>query len=260
MLLRSVTFHAPVGASRFPFTVPLVRLGATVSFDRPVTVLAGENGAGKSTLLEAVAVAADLPVAGGADVDRDTTLWAGRELSATLKLTWSARTRRGVFLRAEDFFAFAQRVDRMRTETEAALARIEREEGRGSLRAMPFARDRHELRSLYGEGLEAASHGEAFLAFFQSRLRPGGLYVLDEPEAALSPLRQLTLIALLKDAVASGAQVIMATHSPILLAFPGARLLRVGEDGAHATEWEDLEHVRLMRDFLRDPDAFLRHL
>ena len=261
MHLLKVRFDSPSDCrNAFPFSVPLVRQGASIEFTAPVTLLVGENGAGKSTLLECVALVADLPAAGRFDVSRDPSLHAARLLEDHVHLTWSSRTRRGLFLRAEDYFGFVHRADRMLSEAREELRRIEREEGRGSLRAMPFARTVAELERLYGEGLDTRSHGESFLTFFQSRLAPGGLHLLDEPEAALSPTRQLALMSLIKEAVARGAQFVIATHSPMLLAYPGAALLQLDEDGARQARYDELEHVRLMRDFLAAPEAFVRHL
>ncbi len=112
----------------------------------------------------------------------------------------------------------------------------------------------------YGEGLDTQSHGESFLRFFGERLVPNGTYFLDEPEAPLSPARQLSFLALLKELVAADGQAIIATHSPILLAFPGAVILSFDGDTIAQVAYEDLDHVRLTRDFLADPEAFLRHL
>jgi predicted ATPase len=124
----------------------------------------------------------------------------------------------------------------------------------------PYLRELGELRRRYGEGLDARSHGESFLHFFSQRLVPNGTYFLDEPEAPLSPSRQLSFLALLKELVAADGQAIIATHSPILLAFPGAAILSFDGDEIAAVAYEDLDHVRLTRDFLADPEAFLRHL
>jgi len=120
-----------------------------------------------------------------------------------------------------------------------------------------------EMRRRYGEDLDARSHGESFLTLFRARLAPRGLFLLDEPEAALSPQRQLALLALLREFVSLGAQFVVATHAPILLAYPGARLYSFDEPGdapPRAAVYEELEHVWLTRDFLADPERFLRHL
>jgi predicted ATPase len=112
----------------------------------------------------------------------------------------------------------------------------------------------------YGGDLDTRSHGESFLAFFRARLRGGGLVLLDEPEAALSPLRQLALVALLREATEGGAQFVIATHAPILMAFPGATILELTEDGLRPARFDELEAVRTLRAFLADPDGFVRRL
>ena len=125
---------------------------------------------------------------------------------------------------------------------------------------MPFERELAALADRYGDGLDARSHGESFMHFFLERLVPGGIYFLDEPEAPLSPSRQLSFLALLKDMVQRDIQVVMATHSPILLAFPGAAIWSFDAAPMGRVAYADLEHVNLTRDFLRDPEAYLRHL
>ncbi len=195
----------------------------------------------------------------------DPTLGGVRALADELRLSWAKRPGRGFFLRAEDFFGFAKRMDELRTGLEAELRRVDEEYADAedyarSLARAPMLKELDALRARYGEGLDTRSHGEAFLHFFAERLVPGGIYFLDEPEAPLSPSRQLSFLALLKEAVGSGAQVVMATHSPILLAFPGADILSFDTTPLARVAYEDLEHVTLTRDFLRDPEAFLRHL
>ena len=255
----------------YPYDVPAVRALAELpdglALDAPVTCFVGENGSGKSTLLEAIATQAGLPTAGSADIARDPTLGAARGLGRHLKLVWSKRTPRGFFLRAEDFFGYKQR---LLAERAALLARIEeideeydaqdRSDYARGLAQGPARASLADMTRRYGADLDARSHGESFLAFFQARLVPQGLYLLDEPEAALSPQRQLGLLAMLRDVVAEGAQVIMATHAPILLAYPGARLYSFDEAPPAAVAWEALEHVRMTREFLEAPARYLRHL
>jgi predicted ATPase len=253
-------------------------LAAGLAFDRPVTCFVGENGSGKSTLLEGIAAAARLPTVGADEVERDPTMAAARALGRRLTLSWRARTARGFFLRAEDFFGFARRLARMRAEHEARIAELEAEyraRGRSAYAlGLALGPERASLGAMegrYGAELDARSHGESFLTLFQARLAPRGLFLLDEPEAALSPQRQIALLALVKEYAARGAQFVVATHAPILLAYPGARLYAF-DDGAagggapgapappRAAAYDELEHVRLTRDFLRDPERFLRHL
>lgn len=255
----------PRNAQTFPFNVPALAHLEHLEFTAPVTFFVGENGSGKSTLLEALAVAAGLPAVGSEETDRDRSLAPVRELARHLKLTWRRRTHRGFFLRAEDFFGFARRLSAIQAELEAEMAALESEYAGRSTQArnlarMPYARELGELRRRYGAGLDAQSHGESFLLLFQQRFVPDGLYLLDEPEAPLSPLRQIGLLSLLKEMTAQGGQFIIATHSPILMAFPGAQILSFDHTPPRPIPWEELEHVTLTRAFLNDPQAFLAHL
>ncbi len=234
-------------------------------FTSPVTFFAGENGSGKSTLLEAIAVAANLPAIGSDAVDNDMTLSAQRKLAKHLKLSWHARTSRGFFLRAEDFFGFAKRVSQMRSEFLERLAEIDEEyQDRSAyskgLAQMPARTSLAEMERRYGVDLDANSHGQSFLKLFQSRLVPGGLYLLDEPEAPLSPQSQLALLTMIADMVEQHAQFIIATHSPILLAYPGATIFSFDQTPIGAVAYSELEHVNMTREFLNAPDRYLRHL
>jgi len=252
-------------APEFPFGVPAIRSLPALTFDAPVTILVGENGSGKSTLLEALAIAARAVTAGSAEAADDPSLAAIRELATALRLAWSSRTHRGFYLRAEDFFGYAKRVAVLRAELVAGLAAVDAEYAdrpglAHDLARTPYIRELGELERRYGDGLDAQSHGESFLRFFQSRVVPGGLYLLDEPEAPLSPARQLGFLALLREMVEADCQVILATHSPIVLAFPGAAIWSFDEVPIRRVAYESLEHVTLVRDFLAAPEAFLRHL
>ena len=246
----------------FPFSVPAIRSLELLDLSAPVTFFVGENGSGKSTLLEGIAAAAQLPTLGSEEVAYDVSLGAQRALASTLQLTWRKRTRHGFFLRAEDFFGYLKRLARDQ-------ARIYREARESGLAAPPPERaddwesgvhpDEAAAVEFMGE-YDARSHGESFLELFTRRIDGTGLYLLDEPEAPLSPQRQLALLALLSDAVAEGAQFVVATHSPILLAFPGARIYSFDAMPVEEVAYGDLEHVNLTRDFLLDPERYLRHL
>ncbi len=250
---------------RFPFSVPAIRSLPVLDMSAPVTFFVGENGSGKSTLLEGIAAGAALPSVASDDVDRDTTLDAQRRLARALRLSWAQRTSRGFFLRAEDFFGYTKRLSRERAELLARLQEIDVEyEGRSSyakgLAAGPVRASLADMERRYGVNLDANSHGQSFLKLFQARFVPAGLYLLDEPEAPLSPQSQLALLAMMLDMVRQDAQFIVATHSPILLACPGARIYSFNESPVAAVPYERLEHVSLTREFLASPERFLRHL
>ncbi len=266
-LLRSISYYKPPPSQgkTFPFDLPLVKSLKTMEFTVPVTILVGENGTGKSTLLEAMAAAAGSVTVGAHSVKADESLAPARALGKCLKLAWRARTHKGFFLRAEDFFGFARAQAQLKAEMRQRLDEIEHEYANRSPAAkgyarVPFAGSLAEMEGRYGKDLDAQSHGESFLKLFQSRFVPGGLYLLDEPEAPLSPIRQLAFIAMLKEMVQKESQFVIATHSPIIMAFPGADLLSLDALPIERVNYEDLEHVCIMRDFLNNPRAFLEKL
>ena len=220
----------------YPFDVPAVEHVEQLSLAQPVTLLAGENGSGKSTLIEAFAEAIGFAPEGG-ELERLGERPAVPKLVFDGALRpvlerWS-KPRSGFFLRAESFFNVAAVVD-----------------GEGE-----FAPD----ISLYGGvKLHQQSHGQSFLALASNRFGGDGLYILDEPEAALSVTGELALLAVIAEVASHGAQFIIATHSPILLAIPGARVYELDEDGFSERAYDDLDAVRLMRGFLDAPERYLR--
>lgn len=249
----------------FPYIVPVIKTLERMEFGAAVTFLVGENGTGKSTLLEALALAVGSVTVGSESVDRDRSLEPLRALAKDLRLTWSIKTKRGFFMRAEDFFGYARKMAETRAELARELEETKREYANRSPTARAYATMAHEgqlnaLEQRYGGGLEARSHGEGFLALFQSRFVPGGLYLLDEPEAPLSPLRQLSFLVLLDQMVKQNAQFIIATHSPVIMAFPGAKILNLDRVPVEEVAYADLEHVRITREFLADPERYFRHL
>jgi predicted ATPase len=266
--LRSIALKRAVREDerQFPFSVPAVRTLPVLQFSSPVTFFVGENGSGKSTILESLAIAIELPTVGTEPVRDDATLEAQRTLASRLRLVWSsARPSRGFFLRAEDFFGFTRSLARLREEMRTRLAEVDRDyvdrspHARG-LAAGPAASSLADMERRYGVDLDANSHGQAFLKLFQSRFVPGGIYLLDEPEAPLSPQSQLALISMLKEMVADRAQFIISTHSPILLAFPEASIYSFDSPPVAPVAYDELEHVVLTREFLKDPARYLRQL
>jgi predicted ATPase len=249
----------------YPFSIPVVRGWQPLEFTAPITFFVGENGSGKSTVLEALAIASGRITVGSEGAGQDASLKSVRRLAGHFKLAWRVRTHKGFFLRAEDFFGFVKAQNRNRAEMESELAEVDREfvdrsdYARG-LAIGPLAGQLAAQDSRYQGNLDHRSHGESFLALFQARFVPGGLYLLDEPEAPLSPLRQLTLLTLIREMVAHDAQFIIATHSPILMAFPDAHILSFDSVPPERIAYADLEHVNLTRDFLNAPERFLRHL
>jgi len=265
--LRAVELKAvPEGAEEaFPFSVPIIRHLGRLEIGQPITYLVGENGSGKSTLLEAIALAASLPTVGSESMDRDDTLGPQRALARALSMVWNRRVRRGFFLRAEDFFGYTKALSKMRAELLARAQEIDAEYANRTawskgLAMMPVGTSLRDMENRYGINLDANSHGQSFLKLFQSRFVPGGLYLLDEPEAPLSPQSQLALLAMIGDMVQQDAQFIIATHSPILLGARDATIYTCDRVPIERAEYEELDHVVITRDFLNGRERYLRHL
>jgi predicted ATPase len=220
----------------FPFSIPAIGSLDTMEFDRPVTFFVGENGAGKSTLLEAIAIGMGLNPEGGSRNFRFATRESHSGLSDVLRLSRSGRRiRDSFFLRAESYFNVA-------TEIEA----LDREPGGGRI-----------IDAYGGKSLHEQSHGESFFALFLNRLRGNGLYFFDEPEAALSPTRQLSFLSRLHELVKDGSQFLIATHSPILMAYPDAAILMFENGPPRWIEYRDTEHYGVTRTFLNDTERML---
>ena len=248
----------------FPFTLPLFRDLERLDFRAAVTFLVGENGCGKSTLLEGLAAGAGAVAVGRHDLERDPSLAGARAFAAAFRFARARHPRTSLFLRAEDVFGFTGRVEREMEGLRAMEEELRASRPEGSwgqrLAVGAAAKERAALSRRYGTAPDARSHGETFLHLLQQRLVPRGLYFLDEPETPLSPTRLLGLLAILLDRVAADCQFVIATHSPILLALPGADIRLLEDDAVAPVAYADVEHVRLTRAFLDDPESFLRRL
>lgn len=219
--------------TQFPFTIPALRTFRRMDFTAPVTILIGENGIGKSTLLEAIAVSYGFSAEGGSLNHQFRTKDTHSPLHELLFCNLYPKPKYGFFLRAESLYNFFSFEDQLVAET-----------GRPGI----FSR------------MHRFSHGESFMEVM-GRLPKQGLYLMDEPEAALSPSRQLQfLVRLHEHVLANGSQFVICTHSPILMAYPGADLHEITEEGIRPVEYDETDHVRLTRDFLKAPGAFLKRL
>jgi len=219
---------------RYPFSIPAVRQLDELKLDPHVTLFAGENGSGKSTLVEAIAVAAGFNAEGGSRNVTVSTRASHSPLHKHLRLVrGTRRPRTGYFLRAESFFNVATYIEELRDPG---------------------------ISAAYGGKLHEKSHGESFISLVTHRFGPNGLYILDEPEAALSLRGNLALMRRMHDLVAEGSQFIISTHSPILLGYPGARIYVLSDDGMAETPYQETEVFELTRSFLDDREQFLRHL
>ena len=216
---------------KFPFNLRAFSQGIDLEFRSTVTLFVGENGSGKSTLLEAIAECCGFNPEGGSRDHHRTTVAGRSELAQALRLSWLPKVTKGFFLRAESFYNFATYIEQV-----------------------------SDLRAYGGKSLHAQSHGESFLSLFAHRFEQG-IYILDEPEAALSPQRQLSFLRIIHDLTApKRAQFLIATHSPILLAYPGAVIFDLDGSTIQPTSYQETRHYLITRDFLNSPDRFFKHL
>ncbi|TDW97627.1 AAA family ATPase [Dinghuibacter silviterrae] len=246
----------------FPFNIPAVQFAREVVLDERVTIFVGDNGSGKSTLLESIAFAVHLPLIGGQMSAAAGSFEAARLLKPYLELVWARQTSKGFFFRAEDFSDFIDGVEKGRMKIEMDLADLKGQVDDAIIRQMSDSMNYalHNTRRLYGADLQAFSHGEAYLTILQNRIQDKGVYLLDEPEAALSPLKQLALIAFILEVLKNNnTQFIIATHSPILMGIPGARLYEIREEEMRQVAYTETDHYRVTKRFLDNPESYLRH-
>ncbi len=242
LYIRDILFDNMLDKGSYLNGLPMIKHLAAVGrlrLSSNVTFLVGENGTGKSTLLEAVAVAYGFNAEGGSKNFTFSTNETHSELWEHLTLGKVGFPRDGFFLRAESLYNVATNIDEMDKEPSFDPMIIE---GYG------------------GVSLHKQSHGESFLNIVKNRFFGNGLYILDEPEAALSPMRLLTLVAQIDRLVKSDSQFIIATHSPILMAFPDSEILEFSEDGIKSVDYKDTEHYNVTRDFLNNPEKMLHYL
>jgi predicted ATPase len=222
----------------FPFTLPFVH-GLDLDLDRPITFFVGENGSGKSTLLEAIATLAGFHAGSGGRDDVYAHHEVASDLSRALRPRFRHRPKDGFFFRAETLVNFATLLEQRKEDPDFL--------------GDPYAR-------YGGQSLHRRSHGEAFLDVFQHRIHDG-LFLVDEPEAALSPQRQLALLYLLRDRIQRGrTQFIVATHSPILLTYPGGAIVNFDDPALPRVRLEDTKHYAITRDILENPERYWRRL
>lgn len=232
--IRSVEKHSDEREG-YPYDLPAIRNLTRLAFPSSVTFFVGENGTGKSTLLEALAVEYGFNPEGGSKAFRFSTCDSHSELYQGLRIVKGIhQAQDGFFLRAESFYNVETEISNLFSGYEAEVN--------------------------FGGRPHQQSHGESFFSLIQNRFRGKGLYLLDEPEAALSPMRQLAMLALMRQLVSDRSQFIIATHSPILMAYPGATIYQFSEEGIEETEYRKTEHYQITSEFLQNPERMLRIL
>lgn len=238
MYLRKVTFlRDDIDSGEYPFSIPAIENIDQIEFTNKVTFFVGENGTGKSTLLEGIADKCDFNLAGGGRNNTYNVHGSESILGKHLRLSWMPKITNGFFLRAESFYNFATHIDEISRE------------------------DPRVFGSYGGKSLHHQSHGESFLSLFLNRFNGKAIYLLDEPEAALSPQRQLSLLRIIHDLIKDGdSQFIIATHSPILLGYPDASILSFDDDSIRNIEYEMTDHYQITSYFLKNREKFLKDI
>lgn len=230
-LRRIVSLPEKFDRTKYPFNIRAFSMGIDLKFQRNVTFFVGENGSGKSTLLEALAECCGFNPEGGNRDHYRETFTDRSELAQALRLSWLPRISEGFFMRAESFYNFATYIEGV-----------------------------SDLRAYGGKSLHQQSHGESFLSLFANRFEQG-IYLLDEPEAALSPQRQLSFLQIIHDLeIPRHAQFLISTHSPIILSYPGAVLFSLDGETIREIPFRETEHYTLTRDFLNAPERYFKHL
>jgi len=218
--------------NEYPFSIPSIKNLHQLNLKRNVTFFVGENGSGKSTLLEAIADKCQFNTAGGGRNNTYNVHASESALGEYIRLSWLPKVTDGFFLRAESFYNFASHIDEVKA-----------------------------YNAYGGRSLHQQSHGESFLSLFLNRFKGRAIYLLDEPEAALSPQRQLSFLKILHDLVKAGdSQFIIATHSPILLGYPNATILSFDNDTIKEIDYEMTDHYQITKYFLQNRDKFLRDI
>ena len=240
-----VNFSHEIDFGHYPFSLDIIKNLKDIQFSSAVTFFVGENGTGKSTILEAIAHNAGFGAEGGSKnihfkTSEETTYSAAQNLAEQLTLSWRHKPKNGYFFRAESFFNVANYIDH-----------IARFAGGPEKAYAPYG----------GKSLHEQSHGESFLSFFKNRLGDGGFFIFDEPEAALSPARQLSLLCIIHELCKNNAaQFIIATHSPILLAYPDATIYSCDSETLTTIAYPDTQNYQITKSFLDSHTRYLQHL
>lgn len=260
--LKSIIFNISNDISEYPYTMPWLKATDELLFNEDVVIITGDNGSGKSTLMKLIADALNLYRIQSNDYEGFKSVNTNTKI---IKPVYHTSRPLGYFFEAEAFITYLHYLQKEKQDAYKELSKIEIEYKNKSdyskIQARtPYEKTLYELNTMYEYDLTKRSHGEAYLDFFASRMKPSQLLLLDEPETPLSSQNQLTLLAMIKQAVEAKCQIIIATHSPILMSYPNALLYDIQPDGIRKINYEDIESIKLLKQFISSPEQFIRHL
>ena len=247
----------------FPWTLPIVKNFEELQFDKPISFFVGENGSGKSTFLEAIAAYTEVPLAGSLRLEDDVSLDAASRLGRYFYMKYAEKTRHGFFIRAEDFIGFSRNIKNQIKALDDEIKEVKENFDGGDINLTIGAieGEKQAFIKRYTKDLEAMSHGEGFMKFFTSRITGRGLYLIDEPEAALSPSRQLSLLSIILEKVRkTGSQFIIATHSPIIMSVPESEVFLFDDDQISKVNYKDTDHYKITKGILENPEPIMKEL
>ena len=262
-MIKNLIFK-PTKKDTYPFNIPSIKNTKELDLSNKITIFVGDNGSGKSTLLKAIAYYNNSINVSSEDIN-SSYYEEIRELSSNIKLAYTYKTRSGFFFSGEEFITYINNIKKMKEDLRNELRRVEIEYKDKSIFTQnqarsAFSKELYELENSYNGDLKEKSHGEGFIDFFKQRMHKQGIYLLDEPETPLSAVNQYQLVVLITDLVRSGSQVIIATHSPIIMALKEATIYQFNETGINKVNYDDIEHVNFMKHFLNNKENYIDRL
>ena len=247
---------------KYPLSTGLISNLSEINFEFPVTILCGDNGCGKTTFMELLASCTNA-IRIDTNFHENDKITAIQSAQSYFRVVFSRRPSSTFFFQAEAFIKYIDELEQMKLDAKKAIEQIDIDYAEKSAYARSLAKEPHydtldSISRMYANELSKRSHGEGFLDFFSSRLKKNGLYLLDEPEAALSYENQFVLSMLIKEALDMECQFVIATHSPVITAIPEAKIYEIVKGSFYNSEYEDIDNVRFLKQFLSDPKRFFR--
>jgi len=262
-MIKRIHFK-PFIEDSYPFNIASLQTVKELDLDHKITIFVGDNGSGKSTLLKAIAYYNNSINVSKNDID-SLQYQDVQKLASKMTISYTTKTRKGFFFSGEEFITYINNLKNIKEQLlhdieEVSLEFKDKDPYSKKLALGPLKGQLSSINTYYDGDLGDRSHGEGFLSFFKARMHQKGLYILDEPETPLSAINQYQLVVLITDLVASGSQVLIATHSPIIMALKDAKIYNFSQEGIKEIDYEDIESVQFMKHFLNDKENFINRI